>query len=78
MQRKKLRRTSLLHCNFPCNRLVSVQTGLKVQMAAADLLPNESHATANVSLLARLQKLSTVTLNLSLSASICPALSDEF
>ncbi len=25
----ELRRTSLLHCNFPCNRLVSVQTGLK-------------------------------------------------
>ncbi len=25
----ELRRTSLLCCNFPCNRLVSVQTGLK-------------------------------------------------
>ncbi len=31
-------------------------------MAAADLLPNESHATANVSLLGRLQKLATATL----------------
>ncbi len=25
----KLRRTSLLHCHFPCNGFVSVQTGLK-------------------------------------------------
>ncbi len=25
----KLRRTSLLHCNFPCNRFISVQIGLK-------------------------------------------------
>ncbi len=33
------------------------------QTAAADLLPNESHATANISLLACLQKLSTATLN---------------
>ncbi len=32
-------------------------------MAAADLLPEESHATANMSLLAHLQKLSTATLN---------------
>ncbi len=31
------------------------------QTAAADLLPHESHAAANVSLLARLQKLSTET-----------------
>ncbi len=31
------------------------------QVAAADLLPNESHATANVSLLACFQKLSTAT-----------------
>ncbi len=31
-------------------------------MATADLLPNKSHATANVSLLARLKKLSTATL----------------
>ncbi len=31
-------------------------------MAAVDLLPNESHATANVSLLTRLQQLSTATL----------------
>ncbi len=34
----------------------------KEQTAAADFLPNESHATANVSLLARLQKLSTAPL----------------
>ncbi len=34
------------------------------QTASADLLPNEFHATANVSLLARLQKLSTATLML--------------
>ncbi len=34
------------------------------QTAAADLLPNESHATANVSLLACLQKLSTATLKI--------------
>ncbi len=33
-----------------------------VQMAAADLLPSESHSAANVSLQARLQKLSTATL----------------
>ncbi len=32
------------------------------QMAAADLLPNKSHATVNIDLLARLQKLSTATL----------------
>ncbi len=32
------------------------------QMAAADLPSNESHATANISLLARLQKLSPATL----------------
>ncbi len=49
-----------------------VQTGLErdgdnkvkcepVQTAAVDLLPNQSHATANVSLLARLQRLSTAT-----------------
>ncbi len=30
--------------------------------AAVDLLPNKSHATANVTLLARLQKLSTASL----------------
>ncbi len=34
-----------------------------VQNVAADFLPNESHAKANVSLLARLQKLSSATLN---------------
>ncbi len=33
------------------------------QTAAADLLPNECHATANISLLARLQKLPTATLS---------------
>ncbi len=60
----ELRRTSLLCCNFPCNRLVSVQTGLKErettdgiksepeQTAAPELPPNEFHATVNVSLLA--------------------------
>ncbi len=62
----KLRRTSLLCCNFPCNRFVSVQTGLtresdKWGMTAADLFPNKSHATANVSLLACLQKLHSTT-----------------
>ncbi len=62
----ELRRTSLPCCNFPCNRFVSVQSGLKresnnklkkcksEQMAVADLLPNESHATAHISLLASL------------------------
>ncbi len=33
------------------------------QTAAANLLPNKSHETANISLLAHLQKLSTTTLN---------------
>ncbi len=33
-----------------------------MQTGAADLLPNEFHATVNVSLLACLQKLSTATL----------------
>ncbi len=54
--------------------MVSVQTGLKresdtneikhelAQTAAVDLLPNESHLTANVSLLARWQKLFAATL----------------
>ncbi len=32
------------------------------RQTAADLIPNESHAIANVCLLARLQKLSTATL----------------
>ncbi len=32
-------------------------------MAAADLLPNESHAKAIISLLAHLQSLSTATLS---------------
>ncbi len=70
----ELRWTSLHCCNFPCSRLVSVQTGLKkergsineikcepAQMAAADLLPNESHATAIVN---GLKKLSTATLSI--------------
>ncbi len=68
---------TLLCCNFPYNHLVSVQTALKrereatneikcepTQSAAADLLLNESHATANVSLLACLQNLSTATLDI--------------
>ncbi len=34
------------------------------QMDVVDLLPNKSHAIANVSLLARLQKLSIATLSI--------------
>ncbi len=45
----KERETNRIKCKF-------------VQMAAAELLPNESHASANVSALAHLQKLSTATL----------------
>ncbi len=57
-----------------CKRFVSVQTGLKKrattievkrkppQTAAVDLLLNKSHATANISLLACLQKLYTAAL----------------
>ncbi len=66
----ELRRTSLLRSNFPWNCFIPVQTGLKresdksktkhepAQTTAADLLPNKSHATANVSVLARSQELS--------------------
>ncbi len=62
----ELRRTTLPRCNFPCNRFISVQTGLKrggattngikyelVQMAAANLFPSESLGTANANLLPR-------------------------
>ncbi len=72
----ELRRTSLLRCNFPCNRFLSLQTGPKRESdnkqtknqktppptlknklektAAVELLPTNSHATVNVSLLAML------------------------
>ncbi len=68
----ELRRTSLLRCNFPCNRLVSVQTGLKErettdeikcepeQTAAVDLLSSESQATAYASLLAKVTNCSFI------------------
>ncbi len=39
--------------------------------AAADLLPNRSHATANISLLAHLQKLSTATLSRTDFIGVC-------
>ncbi len=43
-------------------------------MAAADLLPSNSHATANICLLARLQKLSTATLNACTSSALMASL----
>ncbi len=39
----ELRQTSLFHCNFPCNRLVSVQTGLKRE---SDSKRNKTQARA--------------------------------
>ncbi len=74
----ELRRTSFLRCNLPCNRFVSVQTGLKRESdykrnktqagaktvaPAVELLPCESHATANISLFSSLTKLPTAALN---------------
>ncbi len=74
--RLELKRITLFRCNFPCNRfklnLKERATTNKLRCkpeqkqggkAAAELPLNKSHATANVSLFARWQKLPTAALS---------------
>ncbi len=75
-------RISLLRFSFPATVSSRFKLDLKerattnkikcepVQMAAVKLLPNKTHATANVSLLACSQKLPTATLNLGMVSSM--------
>ncbi len=82
-QHRQSAEARVLCCNIPCNHFVSVQTLLRresnnketmcelAQTTAVKLLPNESHDTANVSLLACLQKLSSATVTYLSSIWLC-------